>query len=103
MAKNELQATLKAKARLERKKNLKNNWILYVFLLPAVLYIAIFHYGPMYGLVLAFKQYKGNLGILGSPWVGFKWFQTFFKSPNCALTIKNTLFISFYSLNLANR
>lgn len=98
MAKNELQATLKAKARKETIKNLKNNWILYVFLFPALLYIGIFMYGPMYGLILAFKQYKGNLGIMGSPWVGMRWFETFFKSPNCMLTIKNTLAISFYEL-----
>lgn len=98
MAKNEMQAALKAKARQERKKNLKNNWILYVFLAPAVIYIAMFHYGPMYGLILAFKSYKGNLGILGSPWVGMKWFKTFFESPNCVLTIRNTLIVSIYTL-----
>ncbi len=98
MATNELQATLKAKKRLELKKNLKNNWILYIFLLPALLYIGMFHYGPMYGLILAFKNFKGNLGITGSPWVGTLWFKTFFNSPKCTLVIKNTLIISIYQL-----
>ena len=98
MAKSELQKTLKAKARQETKKNLKNNWILYVFLIPAVVYIAMFHYGPMYGLILAFKQYKGKLGILGSPWVGFKWFKAFFRSPQFPRLIRNTLIISLYQM-----
>ncbi|MBR2265048.1 MAG: sugar ABC transporter permease [Firmicutes bacterium] len=98
MAQSELQKTLKAKARKETKKNLKNNWILYIFLLPAVVYIGMFHYGPMYGLILAFKNYKGALGIMGSPWVGTRWFTTFFKSPLFSRLIRNTLIISFYQL-----
>lgn len=93
-----LQDKLKAKARAERNKNLKNNWILYIFLLPAVLYIGTFHYGPMYGLILSFKRYKGTLGIWGSPWVGMKWFKDFFGTPSCWIYIRNTLVISIYQL-----
>ena len=91
-------AALKEKIRKERKKNIKNNWILYIFLLPAIVYIGIFHYGPMYGLILSFKDYKGTLGILGSPWVGLKWFKYFLSSPNCWLLFRNTLALSIYSL-----
>ena len=52
----------------------------------------------MYGITLAFKDYKVKLGILGSPWAGGKYFQQFFSSPNFSLTLKNTLILSFYSL-----
>lgn len=98
MAQNDVKAMLKAKARAERAKNLKANWILYLFLLPALLYIGIFHYGPMYGLILSFKRYKGSKGIMGSEWVGMKWFKQFFNSPQCGILIKNTLAISLYQL-----
>lgn len=66
--------------------------------LPVVVYYAIFNYAPMYGIVLAFKDYKVRRGILGSPWVGFKYFQRFFSSYNFWTLIKNTLGISVYSL-----
>ncbi len=98
MAKNEVQANLKAERRRETMKNLRNNWILYVFLAPAAIYIALFHYGPMYGLILAFKNFKGDLGIIHSPWVGFQWFRTYFESPFFLSTLKNTLIVSIYSL-----
>ena len=51
-------------------KNIRKNWILYVMMLPVVLYYIIFAYAPMYGVQLAFKNYKINLGIMVSPWVG---------------------------------
>ena len=77
---------------------LLHSWQLYVLLLPALLYLAIFHYGPMYGLQIAFRDYIPNLGITGSPWVGMKHFRTFFNSPQCYITIKNTLAISLFYL-----
>lgn len=46
------------------------SWQLYVLILPAFLYFLIFHYGPMYGVQIAFKDYMPSLGIWGSPWVG---------------------------------
>ena len=51
----------------------------YLLLLPALIYVLIFNYGPMYGIQIAFKNYKGALGILDSPWVGFKHFKDFFS------------------------
>lgn len=79
-------------------KNMKKNWILYVMILPVVVYYIIFAYTPMYGILLAFKNYKVKLGILGSPWVGFDHFQRFFSAYNFKQLIGNTVGISVYSL-----
>ncbi|MFC7749595.1 ABC transporter permease [Paenibacillus thermoaerophilus] len=73
------------------------NWGLYVLLLPAVVLLFCFTYIPMYGVMIAFKDYNPVMGISGSPWVGFKHFERFFHSYQFELTIKNTLFISLYS------
>jgi len=70
----------------------------YFFLLPALIYVAIFSYGPLYGLQIAFKNYKGSLGIINSPWIGFKHFIDFFNGYYFWILIRNTLAISFYSL-----
>ena len=50
-------------------KALKKYWTYYLLLLPAIAYVAIFNYGPLYGVQIAFKDYRGALGILGSRWV----------------------------------
>ena len=71
---------------------------LYLLLLPAFIYVLIFCYGPMYGVQIAFKNYRMSLGVLESPWVGFKHFESFFKSYSFWSLIKNTLGISVYSL-----
>ena len=79
------------------KKGLRerlSNGALYVMLLPAVVYILLFAYKPMYGVLIAFKDYKMNLGILGSPWVGFANFTRLFKTPWFLITLKNTLTIT---------
>jgi putative aldouronate transport system permease protein len=77
---------------------LKKSWQLYLFALPAFIIILIFSYGPMYGVIIAFKDYMPAFGILGSPWVGFKHFQRFFESYYFWDLMKNTLGISVYSL-----
>ena len=79
-------------------KNIQKNWILYVMMLPVVIYYIVFAYAPMYGVQLAFKNYKIKLGIMGSPWVGLDHFKRFFNSYNFSLLLKNTLGISIYSL-----
>lgn len=71
-----------------------SQWQLYVFLLPALTFMIIFSYVPMYGVILAFKEFMPSKGILGSPWVGFKHFIRFFTQPNCIQYIKNTVSIS---------
>lgn len=82
----------------EIKKKLYKSRQLYVFVIPALVVVAVFSYGPMYGVIIAFKDYIPSLGIFGSPWVGFKHFQRFFDSYYFWDLIKNTLGISIYSL-----
>ena len=81
-------------------KQINRNWGLYLLLLPSLVLLILFAYKPMYGVVIAFKNYKNSLGILGSPWAEplFKNFQRFFNSYQCEATIRNTLRLSLYSL-----
>lgn len=83
----------------ERKKKtiLTEIWrarYLYLLLLPFLAWLIVFHYVPMGGIVMAFKDYKARLGIFGSPWVGLKHFQRIFVTPDAIASIKNTLQIS---------
>ena len=80
------------------RKLMRRNIALYVFLIPAMVYIIIFHYWPMYGVQIAFRNYTFQNGITGSPWVGDKWFRYFFKSPLFSSLLRNTLTLSLYSL-----
>jgi ABC-type polysaccharide transport system, permease component len=81
-------------------RKVKINWQLYVLLSPALLYFLIFKYYPMYGVQIAFKDFRAVDGILGSKWVGFKHFQNFFDSYYFWTLIKNTLGINLYALAL---
>lgn len=76
----------------------KHNWIMYLMMLPVFVYFVVYEYGPMYGIIIAFKDYNVKKGILGSDWVGFEHFQRLFRSYNFKLMLKNTLEISLYSL-----
>lgn len=80
------------------KKDLKKNGILYLMILPVLVYLLIFSYIPMYGVTIAFRTYKPRLGIWGSPWVGMKYFKEFVSSIYFGRTLKNTVALS--SLNL---
>ena len=71
---------------------------LYVMLLPGILYYLVFKFGPMFGLLAAFKEYQPMKGFFGSPWVGFKHFIRFFSGNSFGRILKNTLLIS--ALNL---
>ncbi len=73
-------------------------WQLYLFLLPTLLYFAVFHYGPLYGVQIAFRDYLGALGIWGSPWVGLKNFERFFNSAYFVNLLTNTLSLSLLIL-----
>lgn len=77
---------------------LKKNWVCYLFILPMVIYVIIFSYVPMYGIQLAFKNYRVADGIWGSAWVGFKHFRTFFESYQFKNLLWNTLSLSLYAL-----
>lgn len=77
---------------------LKRYWGLYVMLIPAVIYIFVFNYMPMYGITIAFKNFSASKGIMGSPWVGLKHFYRVFGSPNFTQLLANTLILSVYQL-----
>ncbi len=79
-------------------KDMRKNWILYVMILPVVVYYIIFAYAPIYGIQLAFKDYIVKKGIWGSPWIGMENFTRFFSSYNFGLLLKNTRGISVYSI-----
>lgn len=80
---------------------IREHWQLYVFLSVPLLYIIVFAYIPMGGLAIAFEKYNGSDGFFGSAWVGFRNFETFFRSYEFERVLRNTLTLSFYSL-LAN-
>ncbi|MDO3409310.1 ABC transporter permease subunit [Saccharibacillus sp. CPCC 101409] len=87
--------------RLELRRGagrIRRNWGLYLLLLPAFTLTLLFAYKPMYGVLIAFKDYSPALGIGDSPWAGFKYFEKFFHSYQFSNTIKNTLILSLYSL-----
>ncbi|MFD0675849.1 MULTISPECIES: ABC transporter permease [unclassified Paenibacillus] len=81
-----------------RLKSIRRNWDLYVLILPVIAYFVIFHYLPMYGVQIAFKDFMAVKGIGGSPWVGLKHFERFFNSYYAWRLIRNTLGISLYQL-----
>ncbi len=87
--------SIKQKTLLER---MGAYWQLYLMLLIPVVLTIIYKYIPMYGIQLAFRDYKSVRGMWDSDWVGMKWFVRFFSSPNCLRMIKNTVLLSFYSL-----
>ena len=74
--------------------NMRAHPWLYIMILPAIAYFAVFHYAPMYGVIIAFQDYKPLKGIMGSKWVGFANFQTFIESPFIWRLIRNTLSIN---------
>ncbi len=80
------------------KKRILDNWQLYAMLLVPVVLTVIYKYIPMYGIQIAFRDYKASRGMWGSEWVGLEWFERFFTAPTCGRMIKNTILLSFFSL-----
>ena len=78
-------------------RTLLNQRVLVLMILPAFLIIFIFNYIPMYGVLIAFKNYKVAYGIWDSPWVGLKYFEAFFSNPLAVRTVINTLILGVYS------
>jgi putative aldouronate transport system permease protein len=79
------------------KEVTRNKW-LYLMLLPGVLYFVVFKYVPMYGVSMAFQDYKPYTGFLDSPWVGFKHFVRFFSEPQFGMLFRNTIILAIYNL-----
>ena len=93
----------KGESTLPRKKKgfrsaFKSYWQLYVLVLPAVLYFFVFNYLPLYGIQIAFKDYKAVKGIAGSSWVGLKHFKNFFNAYYFDRLIINTLLLNILNL-----
>ena len=99
MSKLQTQMTVKSN-KINLRKAVFSRWQLYLMCLPAVLYVLIFAYKPMYGILIAFKNYKIKLGIWNSPWVGLDNFERLFNSYWFPVILKNTVVISFLSIVL---
>ncbi len=80
------------------RKDFTRNRYIYLMALPVVAFFVIFHYVPMYGLVISFKRFTPALGISGSPWVGLQYFRDFFQSYYFVRLVRNTVLLSVYSL-----
>lgn len=88
-------------SRWTRPRTMRRVWFyryVYLLMLPGLLWLIIFQYVPMWGIVIAFENFQPWQGILGSPWVGLANFQTFFSSPNFPRLVRNTLLIGFLNL-----
>lgn len=82
-------------------KDLRKHAFLYLLFLPVIAYYLLFCYRPMYGAQIAFRNYMPKKGILGSPWVGLKYFESFFASIYIGRLLRNTLLISLYGIAFA--
>ncbi len=87
-----------AQKRMSAWAYIKREKMLYIMMLPVMIYFIIYHYIPMLGIVIAFKNYSPVAGIIDSPWVGLMYFENLFQSPDFFLVLKNTVIISLYRL-----
>ena len=82
------------------KRDMKENWILYVLFLPVLAYFIIFHYIPMSGIFMAFEDYKVTKGLFGSEWVGFEKFIELFEDEQFWLALRNSGAMALFNLTL---
>ena len=88
----------KQREKSRKLSNIMQNKALYVMVLPALVFFALFNYWPMYGVQIAFRNFSFANGITGSKWVGMKWFNFFFKANQFPVIVRNTLLLSLYDL-----
>lgn len=79
-------------------RDMRRNWQVYLMALPVLIFYTVFCYRPMYGAIIAFKDFSPKLGIMGSHWAGLKYFREFFTGPFFSRTLGNTLIISISQL-----
>ena len=79
-------------------RNFRRDWQLHLLILLPMIWLIIFHYGPMYGAQIAFRNYKPRPKIWGSDWYGLKWFKRFLNTPDFWHIFLNTLIVSLYTL-----
>lgn len=98
------QLSVKTAEQAYRKPNLLQRigrqWDIQLMVVPALLFIIVFSYIPMYGVLMSFQDYSLFKGFLNSPWVGFKHFEMFFNAPEFWTVIRNTLVISVLKLGI---
>ena len=80
------------------RMSIASDWQLYLFVLLPVTYFVLFHYLPLYGILVAFKDYKLTVGVANSQWIGLQNFSEFFSSYSCWRLISNTLLLNLYGL-----
>ncbi|MDT0181810.1 ABC transporter permease subunit [Microbacterium sp. ARD31] len=97
--------TITVEKRARRRRGVRVHFTqfkwLYLLLIPGIIYFVLFRYWPMFGAVIAFKDYVPFLGIADSPWVGFRHFEDFFASPDFPRLLANTLILALLSLLIA--
>lgn len=91
LAENQPIENVKKVRKAEMLKRIKKNKLIYLMILPGIIYFIIYKYIPMYGLIISFQDYKPYLGISGSEWVGFAHFERLFTSSDFWMIFKNTL------------
>ena len=84
---------MKQKRKTELWRSIKKNKMIYLMITPGLLYLFIYKYIPMYGLIISFQDYKPYKGIRGSEWVGFEHFERLFNSPDFWMILSNTLIL----------
>lgn len=82
----------------QRWRKIKKSKYLYIIMLVPIIYYILFHYMPMYGVIVAFKDYNIVKGVMGSPWAGFKHFQKFLTDDYFWKLVRNTLLLNIYGL-----
>lgn len=80
------------------KKDMKRYWKAYLLVIPVIVFYLLFCYKPMYGIIIAFKKFSPGKGILGSDWVGLRYFKEFFSSYYFGRLLSNTIVISLSTL-----
>lgn len=88
----------KYKNKVSFVQGIRHSWQLYLCLLPAIIYLIVFHYVPLYGIQIAFKDFSPGLGFWESPWVGWKHFSYFVHSPQFVTLVRNTLALNVLRL-----
>ena len=94
----DLKKKIDASDGVTRKQSLRRQWDLHLLALPAVLTMLVFAYFPMYGIIIAFQNYRPHLGIFGSEWVGFKHFVDLFTDSQFLRSLKNSVGMSIFRI-----
>ena len=94
------QRSLRQKAKIRNQKDWKQNWSVYLLFLPAVVLFGTFNYAPMFGIIMAFENFKPTKGFFGSKWVGLKNFIDLFSSEEFFQVFRNTIGMAFMNLTI---